>query len=183
RHVTHTRAHSSRSKTDSRSRAQAPARARTVHGTRLATGGPRVGMPQPKLRVSQPAEPMEREADMVATRVGSGVAAGEPVRLTTPAAASTQKELQRAAGEEKVQRAAGEEKVQRAARNGLGAAPGITPRTASTIAQPGSGAPLPHSVRGSIEPHLGASLGGVRVHKDADAVHAATSLGARAKTS
>ena len=189
--MTHTRAHSSRSKTDSRSRAQAPARARTVHGTRLATGGPRVGMPQPKLRVSQPAEPMEREADMVATRVGSGVAAGEPVRLTTPAAASTQKELQRAAGEEKVQRAAGEEKVQRAAgeekvqraaRNGLGAAPGITPRTASTIAQPGSGAPLPHSVRGSIEPHLGASLGGVRVHKDADAVHAATSLGARAFT-
>ena len=198
--MTHARAHSSRSKADAGAPARAPTRANTPHRTRSAIGGPRVGMPQPKLRVSQPAEPMEREADVVATRVGSGVAAGEPVRLATPAGASAQRELQRAAGEEKVQRAAaeekvqraaaeekvqraaGEEKVQRAARKGPGSAPGITPRTASTIARPSSGAPLPRSVRGSIEPHLGASLVGVRVHTDADATHAATSLGARAFT-
>ncbi|TQN48572.1 uncharacterized protein DUF4157 [Humibacillus xanthopallidus] len=60
--------------------------------------------------------------------------------------------------------------------------PAITARTAATIASPGHGAPIAGSVRSSIEPHLGADLGGVRVHTGPDAAHAATSLGARAFT-
>jgi hypothetical protein len=173
-------------------------------------------MPQPKLRVSQPGEPMEREADTVAARVTSGVA-DRPLRLTMPAGAGAQRALKRAADEEKVQRAVVDERVQRAtdeeklqrtaddervqraadeeklqrtvdqrkvqtARKGPGSPPGMTPRTASTIARPGRGAAMPRPVRGSIEPHLGASLGSVRVHTGADAAHAATSLGARAFT-
>lgn len=61
-------------------------------------------------------------------------------------------------------------------------APGVTHRTASTIAHPGGGTPMPRSVRSSIEPHLGANLSGVRVHSGSNASHAATSLGARAFT-
>jgi hypothetical protein len=152
-------------------------------------------MPQAKMRVSEPAEPMEREADAVAARVASGVPVGGPARPPAPPPpappradpneqpqrAADDRKVQRAADEE-VQRAADDDKVQRATVSGRNTAPAVTPRTASTIARPGSGAALPDSVRGSIEPHLGADLSRVRVHTGSAAAHAATSLGARAFT-
>jgi hypothetical protein len=64
----------------------------------------------------------------------------------------------------------------------LASRPNVTPRTAHTIANPGTGSPMPRSVRRSIEPHVGVRLSGVHVHTDGNAARAATSLGARAFT-
>ena len=182
--------------------------AHRVEGARAAPGRARVAMPQAKARVSQPGDPMEREANAVAARVTAGAAA-QPVTADEQVQRVADEDVQRAADDEdvqratesedvqrtieseqvqrateseQVQRAIADEPVQRRERPGGGSAPGITPRTARTIANPGAGAPLSRSVRGSIEPHLGADLGGVRVHTGPPAVHAATSLRARAFT-
>lgn len=49
-------------------------------------------------------------------------------------------------------------------------------------ARAGGGQPLPAGVRAAVEPRLGASLAGVRVHTDADAAARAAAIGARAFT-
>ncbi|GES36235.1 hypothetical protein RAJCM14343_1486 [Rhodococcus aetherivorans] len=139
---------------------------------------------------------MEREADAVAARVTSRSSPGGPQPAANDLVQRTvdedvhrtaEEDVQRT-GEEDVQRTA-EEEVQRAVDEDAqrreapgGSAPRITARTARTIAQPGSGSPMPTSVRRTIEPHVDTHLGGVRVHDGADAVHAATSLHARAFT-
>jgi hypothetical protein len=102
---------------------------------------------------------------------------------TAQRAATEARETQLAPAEEPtVRRAPADERPVQAARAGPGGTVTVTPRTAARIARPGSGAPMPPLVRGSIEPHLGAGLRGVRVHSGPDAAHAATSLGARAFT-
>ncbi len=68
-------------------------------------------MPQMKMRVSEPGEPMEREADAVAARVTSGSSPGGAMALSSPRGGPAQRSVQRVEGEE-VQRVEGEE-VQR----------------------------------------------------------------------
>jgi phage-related protein len=64
----------------------------------------------------------------------------------------------------------------------LAGPPPITPTTASTIRNPGAGAPVPATVKRTIEPHLGASMSGVEVHTGQESHQAAGSLRARAFT-
>jgi hypothetical protein len=66
-------------------------------------------------------------------------------------------------------------------RHGYGK-PGLAPATAAIIRHPAAGHPIPVGVRQRIEPHIGADLSGVRVHTDASASRAASSLSARAFT-
>jgi hypothetical protein len=114
---------------------------------------------QPKLTVSRPGDPMERQADAVAERIGSGdagVAGPAPAisRLVAPAAA------------------AGEPPD----------GPAVPPGLEALLAAPGAGSPIPPEVRARIEQHLGFPLGGVQVHDDPKAQAAAAQLGARAFT-
>ena len=111
---------------------------------------------QPKLTVSRPGDPYERQADAVADRITEGLGGPTMVisRLVTPAAA---------AGEPP---------------DGPQTPPGLE----QLIAAPGSGAPIPPEVRARIEAHLGFPLGGVQVHSDPKAQTAAAQLGARAFT-
>jgi hypothetical protein len=60
--------------------------------------------------------------------------------------------------------------------------PRAAPALHRALAQPGPGAPLAPSIRGPIEPVLGADLGGVRVHADAGAAAATRAIQARAFT-
>jgi hypothetical protein len=60
--------------------------------------------------------------------------------------------------------------------------PQIPPATADLIQYPGTGRPLPHSVRRRIEPRLGTNLSEVQVHTGPSAARAAGTLGARAFT-
>ncbi|MEU4237152.1 DUF4157 domain-containing protein [Actinoplanes sp. NPDC026619] len=110
---------------------------------------------QPKLTVSRPGDPYERQADAVSEAITDG---GGPMpsisRLVTPAAA------------------AGEPPE----------GPQTPPGLEQLIASPGSGAPIPPDVRAKIEEHLGFPLGGVQVHSDRQAQAAAAQLGARAFT-
>ncbi len=127
----------------------------------LAPGGNRAiaHLAQPKLTVSRPGDPLERQADAVAERVtAGGPVAGEATpaisRLVLPAAA---------AGEPP-------------------GGPQTPPGLEQLIASPGSGTPIPPEVRARIEQHLGLPLAGVQVHGDPAARQAAAQLGARAFT-
>ena len=103
--VTHARAPARRSTgrpEGGRRRSETPAAARS----HPAPGRPRVGMPQLKTRVSEPGDPMEREADAVAARATSGASPSGPQRAADEVAQRiTDDELQRAT-EEEVQRTA-----------------------------------------------------------------------------
>lgn len=55
-------------------------------------------------------------------------------------------------------------------------------RVQNVIASPGSGSPLPETVRGRIEPVLGTDLSAVRVHSDARSQRAAGDINAKAFT-
>src|SRR5262245_48672411 len=67
--------------------------------------------------------------------------------------------------------------IQRA-QNGAGAT--IDDVASAAVESKGSGQPVDSAVRAQVEPHLGADLGGVRVHTDRDAAAASTAIGARA---
>ncbi|GAA2610606.1 eCIS core domain-containing protein [Paractinoplanes durhamensis] len=110
---------------------------------------------QPKLSVSKPGDPYERQADAVSEAITEGSGAVPTIsRLVTPAAA---------AGEPP---------------DGPNTPPGLE----QLITSPGGGTPIPPDVRAKIEEHLGFPLGGVLVHSDPKAQLAAAQLGARAFT-
>jgi hypothetical protein len=118
-------------------------------------------VPQAKLSVSRPGDPMEREADAVAARVTAGPGSWAPARTLSAARLPLA-----AAGED-----------------GAGGAIGAVPATVETlIRDPGAGEPLPPDVRERIESHLGVALGGVQVHTAPAARDAAAQLNARAFT-
>lgn len=166
---------------------------------------------QPKLTVNQPGDKYEQEADAVASRVihtpitqpdaGRETIQRQPEDDSVQMQAAEEDEtVQRQDEEETVQmQPAEEESVQMQAdaedetvqmqpeeedtvqRKGTGT-PSVSPATASTIRSPGAGSPLPTATRRRIEPHVGANLSGVRVHNNARAHRATTSLHARAFT-
>ncbi|MGX6606291.1 eCIS core domain-containing protein [Micromonosporaceae bacterium Da 78-11] len=125
--------------------------------TALAGGGSRALSRlavQPKLTVSRPGDPFERQADAVAEQVTAGEPTGAApsiARLALPSPAA-------------------------------GEPPESPPGLQALLAAPGAGAAIPAEVRGRIEQHLGFPLGGVQVHGDARAQTAAAQLGARAFT-
>jgi len=149
--------------------------ARSAHDTRLVPSDRRTGAEpavnprwrqiattiQPKLAVSAPDDPYEREADRVADHV---------MRMAEP-------QLQRACSA-----CSGasidEEKIQRRADRGVGpaeAADGIAARI-------GTGRPLEPDVRRYFEPRYGVDFSAVRVHADSSADAAARRVNALAFT-
>lgn len=122
----------------------------------------------PKLDVSDPGDPSEREADAVADRVAEGRDVAE-VEPQEPAV--QRQELPEAAPPTEQEDPA---RVQRKADGSAAVA---------AVASPGPGAPLPQATRAAIEPHLGTSLDHVRVHDDAASREAARSIQAKAFTS
>jgi hypothetical protein len=121
------------------------------------TGRAAAALPLQLLRiVAKGDDPLEREAEELADRVVHGNSPRTPVPGSAPEGS-----LQRRPA-------------------GPGPAP-PSPGTAAT-GTPGGGRPVPGPVRSRIEPHLGASLGQVRVHSGPAAEQAATRLQARAFT-
>ncbi|MFA7316308.1 MAG: DUF4157 domain-containing protein [Sulfuricella sp.] len=126
---------------------------------------------QAKLSVSQPHDPLEREADRVADEVmhgvaGSGIhAAGDEVqRMCT----ECEEELR-------------EKKLQ--AKRMPGDLPAVTDGFAADMAGlQGRGMPLPPSARGFFEPRFGHDFSAVSIHSGEPAARLARSVGARAFT-
>ncbi|MFC6016066.1 DUF4157 domain-containing protein [Plantactinospora solaniradicis] len=121
------------------------------------------GFAQAKLSVSQPGDPMEREADAMAARVAAGPGSYAPASTLSVARAPVSTAASDGA-------------------SGDGPGTGVSPALESLIRDPGGGDPLPPEVRERIESHLGVALGGVQVHAGPAAQDAAVSLHARAFT-
>lgn len=112
---------------------------------------------QPKLEVSRPADPLEREADHVAGRV-MRMPGGGGERIT----------------------ASGADSIQRAAQAGGGG--GIAVSESDIRSQLSGGVPLHRDIRAFMEPRFGADFSAVRVHVDEGAAQLSNRLGARAFT-
>jgi hypothetical protein len=142
------------------------------------------GALQPKLRIGQPGDIYEQEADRVAeqvmripepqvskeTKVSSHIQ-NNPIQRRCPGCVKgTQPNREE---EEKTLQ------MQEAARS----TPEATPELESHISTiRGGGQPLPESVRAFFEPRFGHDFSGVRVHTDAKAAEAARELNAKAFT-
>ena len=114
---------------------------------------------QAKLKVGQPGDIYEQEADRVAEQV---------MRMPEPQVQRLPK---------------GEEEEIPQIKGHTGQTPGVTPDLESRIyAQGGGGQPLPKSVRDFFEPRFGYNFSQVRVHTDASTADIARDLNARAFT-
>lgn len=143
---------------------------------------------QAKLKIGQPGDIYEQEADRVAEQV---MRLPEPrTRVRTAAFSRTQlariqrlcpeceEELRRQPVEEKEEE---EETLQ--SKEVPGRTPKVTPDLESRIhALRGGGQPLPESVRAFFEPRFGSEFSQVRVHTDAPAAEIARAVNARAFT-
>src|SRR2546423_251787 len=131
----------------------------------------------PKLAVSQPDDPDERDADRIAERVLRTTAppAGDAGLTSSPLASfKAQRKCEGCEDEE-------EKKLQRKEQDSVAEstadAPPIVHETLGS-----SGRPLDPSTREFFEPRFGRDLGGVRVHADARAAESARAVNALAYT-
>ncbi len=123
---------------------------------------------QPKLAVSRPSDPLEREADRTADRV---MRMAQPSSLAAPPPPATPPQVQRASSSDA--------RVQRFG----GGTPAVAADVKSEIQRATTGGQgLSSEVRGFMEPRLGADLGAVRVHADEGAASLSNHLSARAFT-
>lgn len=157
---------------------------------------------QTRLKVGQPGDKYEQEADAVADKVISSPGP-EISRQVDEEQLNQKPEIQRSpAPKEKIQASQEEEpelqtsmeeepEVQAISEGTDSAEDGlIQSKDGSPTLSPGfesrldsakaGGAPLPQSTISKVEPHLGADLSGVRVHTDSNAVQLNQSLGAQA---
>ncbi|PWB55636.1 MAG: hypothetical protein C3F18_05515 [Nitrosomonadales bacterium] len=122
---------------------------------------------QAKLKVSQPRDPLEREAGHVADRI---------MRMADPAASAAP--LQPPPIQRRCARCKDELQLM-----GDAAAPGEAPAVADNFASLGDGGvPLTAQARSFYEPRFGADFSAVRIHHDQRAAYLARSIGARAFT-
>ena len=142
---------------------------------------------QPKLRVSQPGDPLERQADMVARQVMSGLdlgpgsiaptgGASHIMRQTPEEAAKPADQDQDKHGYLVAARLSGPTPAEYAS----GPASAHFATRLSSAEQAGS--PLAPSVRARLEPKFGRDFGAVRVHTDAAAGAMVSDIGAEAFT-
>lgn len=135
------------------------------------------------LRVSDPGDALEREADRVADRVAHGDGSSR-----TPDVAPHAPTIQRCACGgtcDECRKNDADGQVHRSVETApVGATHGLAPMAAEavgrTIRAPGE--PLDPTTRGFMEPRLGAALGGVRIHRDSAAAASARSVNAHAYT-
>jgi hypothetical protein len=119
---------------------------------------------QAKLRISQPGDKYEQEADRVADTVMRMPEPSPKLARDSPATTVSLGAV-----------------IQR--REDVAAAPRITPSVAAGIsALKGRGSPLPPPTRAFFEPRFGADFSQVRVHTDTHAARTATSVNAKAFT-
>ncbi len=136
----------------------------------LALGGPGF---QPKLTVSQPDDPYEREADHVADRVmRMATPGGYELSISRQLALSAQRKCSGCEEEE-------ESRLQRK-ENGDGDSYTAAPSVHEVLNQ--AGEPLDSSTLSFFEPRFGQSFSDVRVHTGARAADSARSVNARAYT-
>lgn len=129
-----------------------------------------------------PGDPWEREADRVADAVtmAPATAATRPPLSHRPCPACAAERSSDALPVQRQTAAAGPG-VRAASGPGTTGGPALS-AAAATRAAAAPGTPLAASVRGRIEPVVGADLSAVRVHADAESGQAAAALGARAFT-
>src|SRR5215213_5405726 len=126
------------------------------------------GLIQAKLSVSQPSDPLEKEADRVADQV---------MRTPDP---TVQRQCEDCAPGASCPKCEGE-KIQRKACSGH--SPDVPPTLSSSMGSlHGGGQPLPASTRAFFEPRLGFDFSQVRVHTDQKAADSARAIQARAFT-
>jgi|GEM_PF-3382163 len=154
---------------------------------------------QAKLKVSDPHDPHEQEADRVAEQVirtPNPLATGRGFNRQAP---RIQRKCIDCEGEEAMRKAADaeaeeEEPIAVSAKVAAAGVDTATSRTApgsgrelktttDLTSNLGGGQPLPASVRNFFEPRFGYDFGQVRIHTDGSAVESATSLNAVAYTS
>ena len=134
------------------------------------------GTLQAKLKIGQPGDKYEQEADRVADAV-----------MRMPQAVSSETPyIQRAiptCGEEELQRQPIEEEEELQAKPESGHISDVNPNLESHIQSlKGGGQPLPESARAYFEPWFGHNFSKVRMHKDAQGAEAARAVNARAFT-
>jgi hypothetical protein len=139
---------------------------------------------QAKLRIGQPGDIYEQEADRVAEQV---MRMPEPqvsneTKVSNPAGNnSIQRKCPGCKKGTKIEKEEEEEKLQK--KEASGSTPEVTPELESRFsAVRGGGQHLPQSVRNFYEPRFDADFSGVRVHTDAYAAETAKSINARAFT-
>lgn len=133
---------------------------------------------QAKLTVSAPGDAHEREADQVAEAVVSGSAAA-----SIPPGVVAGLHAGRPPGAVQRKCAACEEEEKLQTKQSVGAAPKVSPKTASRIASfHGGGEALSPVARAYFEPRFGRDLSAVRLHTGAEAATAAGEVQARAFT-
>jgi len=126
---------------------------------------------QPKLRVSQPGDAQEREADAVADRITGG--------FESNSISEHSSEINRSCAdcdEEK------EEQIQAKAETSQSHPPVSAPLAQRLQQRRGLGQPMPKAQRAFFEPRFGRDLSGVRLHTDAEAQALSGQISARAFT-
>jgi Domain of unknown function (DUF4157)/HNH/ENDO VII superfamily nuclease with conserved GHE residues len=147
------------------------------------------GRIQAKLRVSQPGDPDELEADRVASQVASGGRSAAPPSIASPAKHSalppTLHRKCSCSGGAKCAECEMEDgaAIHRKSASASSAAPTVHGAPDNLLHGLGSGRPLDSSVRQSMESKFGRDFSGVRVHDDSQAADSARAIDARAFTS
>jgi Domain of unknown function (DUF4157) len=136
------------------------------------SGGPAWHHVATRVRVSQPGDSAEREADGMAESVMRGAAPAHP------AAVNRGISVQRMCAQCEEERHG----TVQAKRDGSSAAAEFPAQDDYLKRLDGGGAPLPHPVRGWFEARFGRDFGAVRVHTDTEAAHSARNFQATAYT-
>ena len=134
---------------------------------------------QTRLRVGEPNDAYEREADLLADRVMATSEASLQRSTADPEQEDEQKkkETEQPALEEE------EKKDEEAQRKSVGGEVTLSSAGAAAIgAKQGGGHSLPSSERAFFEPRMGANFGRVRLHADSEAARLSAGLSARAFT-
>ena len=135
------------------------------------------GTLQAKLRIGQPGDVYEQEADRVAEQVMrmTDVSSIKDTRIQRKCPKCLKRPTRSMEKDKK------EEKMQ--AKENIGQTPEVTPQIENNInALKGGGQPLPESTRALFEPRFGYDLSKVRVHEDSQAAESARTVNASAYT-
>ena len=128
--------------------------------------------PDTTLKINEPGDRFEREADAVAEQVMRSTARGS----YKPLAAGPSRSLQR-----KCARCEEEERRQKVQRTDTGTGPGLAPPIVHEVLR-SPGRPLDSGLRGLMEPRLGHDFRSVRIHTDSRAAASARAVDAQAYT-
>ncbi|SHK83665.1 hypothetical protein SAMN05444266_101312 [Chitinophaga jiangningensis] len=139
---------------------------------------------QPKLRVSPPDDPLEKEADAVADRVTAmpDVSRSQLPPFFTPAANALQRKCAHCEEEEMMQKGEDGDAMPVSRKEKTGEVTAGDNIAAALQQTKGSGAPLPENTRAHMENAIGADFSNVKIHTGTTAVQLSEQLNAHAFT-